>query len=424
MIREFSYYKSFFVTRVRHFKEILSLNSMSMLLNKIFAANSLRHLQRSFKKGEVLSVYFAITTPNLYEIPKIFEHLERSPLFQLKILLFPNSYDTLGLAEYERNLEKLSQDNSIVIGALNSQKKIIPKRHLLSRKSIIFWGETDLRIHHRSWDIRRVARRHLLFYIPYNVKVIDLKRDHYQRPVHHLAYKIFAETPWHQEQFRKFGRLKGKNVVWIGCSKLEGLLEPPQNECSVLLAPHWTLQNRKIGIGAFQNYYKELLKLPSEFQTIHFVLRPHPSWYRAVIESGLMPKKTLDAYIQHFDSYPNASYESEYSINAVRSVSAIITDSGSFLAEFLYTLQPILLLHAKFNFNEFGMKIAGSQYRLQEFDSISAFIRKVVIDKSDIKATMRKQVKIKNIGLFEGNLFSINLLNYMVQTLDKRLHRF
>ena len=367
-----------------------------------------------------------VTQVQLWNGFVMFDELALNHNFEINIIIFPENSVLDNNGEYSANLALKNEKWKNVIVGRDANDNIVSRKKIIKQKSIIFYESVDMSINDNSWNLLKLARRHLLFYIPYNVKVIDRVRDHYQMPIHSIAHTIFSDSPWHLRQFKIHGYLEAKNAVWIGSSKLEGTkyYEAQDNRglldsCDILIAPHWTLLGKKIGIGAFEKYYLDLLQLPKLFPKLRFILRPHPNWATAVIESGLMTNLELSLYIENWNSNRNCSYLPNERTSEFYNVSAVITDSGSFLAEFLPSMQPFYLLHTKTQFNEFGKTISHSHYTSSDFVNMFDFLNIVILGKNDFKRLERERVKEELIQLYHNQTFSKNLRDYTLNLLMK-----
>ena len=80
---------------------------------------------------------------------------------------------------------------------------------------------------------------------------------------------------------------------------------------------------------------------------------------------------------------------------------ALITDCGSFLAEYLPSKKPIMLLVNKnsIGYNEIGEKIVDSYYKAYKNDDIIDFIENVVIKEND---HLEKE-RLLNLNLIQPN---------------------
>jgi len=255
-------------------------------------------------------------------------------------------------------------------------------------------------------------------YIPYNIKVIDEPKAHYDQEIHNKSQTVFAESQWHEEQFKRFSRARGKNVKSFGSYKFESFdrrrqLSRSEKRKSILIAPHWTFRDQKIAIGDFDNYRKQIDTLPILYPNLTFFFRPHPSWSTSILKLGLMSDETLAEYIRFWQSQENCNYVPNMDIDKFSDISALITDSGSFIAEFLPTLVPMYLLHKRMKFNDFGQAIANTHYTTVDFSNSEMFIQKVVLQNDDPKIENRRDLMFSvSRDLIRSN-FTSSLIGYL-----------
>jgi len=106
------------------------------------------------------------------------------------------------------------------------------------------------------------------------------------------------------------------------------------------------------------------------------------------VRIGLMTKEEVDSYFETWSSLENAkvSWDGDY-FDIFKTSDAMITDCGSFLAEYLPTKKPILHLINKqsIGYNEVGNKIAKSLYRIENFNELVKVFESVVLKEEDDK---------------------------------------
>ena len=125
----------------------------------------------------------------------------------------------------------------------------------------------------------------------------------------------------------------------------------------------------------------------------------------------------VEKYYKFWDNSENTDYikNGDY-LDLFKISDALITDSGSFLAEYLPTGKPLLLLQSKktVGYNEFGNKIIQSYYKASKWEDIEFFITKVIVMNGDYMKEQRNQLipfVLPNVNMNAGELIVNNIEN-------------
>ena len=131
-----------------------------------------------------------------------------------------------------------------------------------------------------------------------------------------------------------------------------------------------------------------------------------------------MTKQEIDKYYAFWNDLPNTSFcnESDY-FDIFKSSDALITDCGSFLAEYLPTRKPIMLLvnSNSIGYNEVGCKLVESYYKAYSNREIREFLDEVVLHENDYM----KQQRLNNLHLVKPNANGAG--KFIVETIKREL---
>lgn len=155
-------------------------------------------------------------------------------------------------------------------------------------------------------------------------------------------------------------------------------------------------------------YFLELAEKYQD-QTV-WVFKPHPQLkYKAVREGLFKHIGEWGAYLEKWRKLKNAYVVEEGMYhNLFMNSDAMILDSISFFAEYLYVHKPLLALRKEGQyFNEFGNKLMKVHYHAQGTDkkSIENFIVDVVLNENDVMKSARED-------FFSANLDYVNMLGH------------
>jgi hypothetical protein len=247
----------------------------------------------------------------------------------------------------------------------------------------------------------------LIFHAEYGHKGIVHHSSRVMRmPVMSLFWKVFTESKYSFNEYRKNQIIKGGNVIVCGFHSFHLYKDRKRNfhqrKC-VIIAPHHSCTekyNKILRLSNFLVYADFFLELPRLYPDIDFVFRPHPLLvYR--LEEELWGKKKTDAWFKNLLMNENVTYSEggdfyELFINS----DAIIHDCGAFTLEYLFTGCPCCYMlrqdTSKENeFTKFGIKLLKQYYWANEKNDIIHFIDNVVIKGIDPLKNKRKKFSKK-----------------------------
>ncbi len=250
---------------------------------------------------------------------------------------------------------------------------------------------------HKLFQVRTWAVKIPMFYISYfymgrcYVTISNLQGEQFN-----YFWKIFSENNYVKKLAEEYQILKGENIIVTGYPKLDmfnNVEIKHRTRKKVILAPHHTIGENELYVGAFLSYYSDLVELPGKFPEIDFVYRPHP-----LLEENLNKLWGKDRYQEWLDSLlsqPNVTYsiEGDYQELFVNS-DALVHDCGSFSAEYLCTGHPCAYWFkqtADYNktHTELGHKCIDSHYLIKTKQDLFNFIENTVIKGIDPKKENR-----------------------------------
>ncbi|MCC5968290.1 MAG: hypothetical protein JJU24_19440 [Natronohydrobacter sp.] len=250
------------------------------------------------------------------------------------------------------------------------------------------WGMQDLP--------RRLAGRVRAAYVHYGLSVISNDRMHYGLPdFHPFLWRYFVPTPLHAQAVQTIGRVRPQAVRVVGHPKLDAYRAPPPARAAVALwarphqperkriiyAPHHALGPNSLRLGTFAWSGPAMLALAERSPDVDFLLRPHPNLGHALARSGIMSAAQWQAYLEAWRSGGNTSLSlDEAYFDLFRSSDALITDSGSFLAEYLPTGQSLIRLTRPDSapLNSFGMALSAAFCEASDPQQLEGLFQRVL----------------------------------------------
>ena len=203
------------------------------------------------------------------------------------------------------------------------------------------------------WEVSRSA---LCCYVPYSIETVVTRNksrrfnfDHFA-DFHALMFAIFQ---WSEAYARSYRRAL---LPWEWAGPTLGFGHPTLDvyaEASerggnaVVYAPHFAFAFRGLvpilNIGTFPWSGQALLDYARKHPEIEWVFKPHHKLRQRLVEIGYMTIAEVDAYYRAWEQVGTACYDGDYARYFLKS-RAMITDSNSFLMEYMAVGQPLIHL--------------------------------------------------------------------------------
>ena len=367
-------------------------------------------LQNACSGTTKINVFFVFTQSELWGLQSLYSTLSRSTCFNPSVVVMPNFEDRVSHPEknYHRNLKNFTELGLSVTAGTDENGRVLSFRELSNNQPcIVFFDQPHPNLP-KSWKFSLVSKVALICYVPYGFKVANDYQGHFNQKLHNISWRIFCETSWHFQQFRKFGKARALNVVVSGYPKFDSVqiacddkryFGEKVNQISdrkiLIWAPHWSVLDSYLGYSTFDKYYDYFLRRRDSDSDVFWVFRPHQRLRYQLVETGFMSEVEVDNYYESWRDSPNSIFSegSDY-LGLFMCSDALITDSGSFLAEYLISRKPVLVLKSakSVGYNEFGKQIFDSYYHAESVNEIEQFINKTLTAGFDFKASDRLQV--------------------------------
>lgn len=267
----------------------------------------------------------------------------------------------------------------------------------------------DLVFVQQPWGMQDVPRRlagHIACaHVSYELGVIDDPTTQYALPnFHPWLWRLFVPSPTHQRiAARVVGTHIASRIAVSGSPRLEAWrhqlnAEKPRvasEPLCVVWAPHHSITRRSLRLGTFAWSAPIMLAMASAQPQIRFRLRPHPIlWHRLDCEKP----GTAQCFRAAWLALPNTEVsEDGDALPVLLSADALITDSASFLAEFMVTGRPILRLTRpdSVGLSEFGAALAPGFYACSTPEQLNQIFEQVILKKTDPLQTIRAALATK-----------------------------
>lgn len=362
---------------------------------------------------KTIRVIFLVQEQSLFPVfESVIEKLSKNKIFECFVILTPQyfcnewqkkSYFDLKKYFQARNIEAV--DGVISYSEPSVLEEVLDLQDL--NPDCVFYTCPYMEDYHPLHKCNYVDSFALICYIPYGFLLAEQSETQYHQDIHRLAYRIYCETDFHQKNYGE-RRDAQSQVITTGYTKFD-LIETPFSNTGfsfiksnfkkiIVIAPHWSISDISsiTRYGTFDRYYVLMENLLKHFSDIYFVFKPHPSLSSALSRKGILSLEEYEELIErwgrhkNFELYEGADYFDYFSIS-----DALITDSVSFLAEYVLFQKPLLLLMREDQspYNEIGRLLVDAFYKASQEADIFSFIQKVVVSGEDSLTQSRAQLK-------------------------------
>lgn len=244
-------------------------------------------------------------------------------------------------------------------------------------------------------------------YIPYAVMLSRGEQAQFNQRCHNMFTYIFAESETHRQMYGRYCDIGNSHVEFSGHPKMDPFAEEKvvdekriwkgrgqNSRLRVIYSPHWWFGG---GYATFTDNALSILEYAeTHADTTSWIYKPHPHLEAEVVSEGYMSAEEYQEYVKRWKELPNAEVylEGDYS-DIFRTSDCIINDSVSFIAEYMYTHKPMLLLQnadITIEWNEFGEQIVNKVYTCKGSDiaGIFNFLENVRNGRDDMKEAREK----------------------------------
>ncbi len=242
--------------------------------------------------------------------------------------------------------------------------------------------------HKLTWRAlhERLFLKGLSVYVPYSYEVAEYAGNYaqYDQKFHNAMWRIFVPHQTSVDLYRQFRTIGDRNVFVTGYSCCEPLWSergaskaPNTSLKTIVWAPHWIL-NEDLQWATVYELGTDMMAIAEEFKDrIQWVVRPHPLLRQHLAAHADWGPEKTDAFYAFWETAPFARVEIGDYVPTFLLSHAMIHDSGSFLAEYLFLDRPVMYLRTAATsgegLNTFGQKardacsIGGSRAEIRHF---------------------------------------------------------
>ena len=368
----------------------------------------IRKLKRE-KKYRKIRVCFLVLETSKWNMQSLYDKLLASEEFY-PFIVVTNFMKTENRQSYNHILNFYKEiSENVEIGWDEKSNRGIDLRNF--SPDIVFyqqpWGSFE------NQDVLYVSEFALTYSISYAIEdpydvVSDLMTHFYC-----LLTKYFVFSNYTKEYLEANAPYVLKNIDVTGHPKLETFNNYRSENYLhnyVIYAPHHSFAHSILRYGTFPWSGKYILDWAKKHPDIKWVFKPHPRLKIALIEENIMSQSEVDAYYQEWSEI-GLCYDDGNYFDIFKNSRCMITDSGSFLMEYLPTQMPIIHLRNNDSkgFSPTVSKIVDFYYKAYDREELNALLDNVIIKGEDLMKEKRCKL-INELGLI-NNSSSKNIIN-------------
>jgi hypothetical protein len=358
-------------------------------------------IKAKIKSGIKIRVAFLICYDSVFPVKSFFEKMLLDTMFDPFIIIIPDI--SRGKENMIHQFDKSYNKYIHTYG----EKKVFPGYNKgddtyldhSNNFDIVYFSHPYESMTHKYFQMEYLKKKKVLTcYTEYFHLGIhrSFGQQHVKHSIFCLFWRIFTESKYSYQYFRRYQLIKGKNVRIAGFCKMDGFVECQRVKYfrkRIIVAPHHTVRNEfknTIPISNFLRYAEFFLELPLLYPDIDFIFRPHPLLFVRLSEEDLWGSEKVNDYLNEIAKKKNMIYSDGGDFfNLFINSDAIIHDCNSFIIDYLFTGYPCCYmttneLQVKSMFSKFGRECLDQYYKASNKKDILNFIDDIIIRENDI----------------------------------------
>jgi CDP-glycerol glycerophosphotransferase (TagB/SpsB family) len=355
-----------------------------------------KELLSQIKEKKRLKVVFLAIHKSVWKIDPVFKKMLDDPYFEPVILVCP--YVQYGkermLEDLKSAYEYFDSKGYPVISSYREQNDTWVQLKDLKPDILFFTNPHNLT---RPEYYEEAYKKYLSVYVPYFFLLTTHGGDQsiYNQYFHNAMWKIFMPHSVSMTLANKTAANKGINCILTGYPACEvffenSLLQETPNPWKdlgksmlrVIWAPHHTIESAELQLSNFLLYSEFFKSLVEDYKhSVQWCFKPHPILKSKLYQHRDWGKERTDKYYSFWIESENTQLELGEYTNLFKHSDAMIHDSGSFLAEYVFLRKPVLYLvneKTKSNLNTFGQDALSCCTHGTSMNDINSFIKNLI----------------------------------------------
>jgi CDP-glycerol glycerophosphotransferase (TagB/SpsB family) len=305
--------------------------------------------------------------------------------------------------DYLLACSRFKAGNYEIINGFDIEKKILIQPDVINPDIVFFTKPLD---GDDPFSIVKFSKS-LTCYVPYSTYGDNNPKDQYDKFFHNLLWRHYVATKMHIDIASKNSRNNGVNIRVVGYPTGDALINPSDASLclskeiwkragarkKIIWAPHHTIQesDTETNHSNFLRLADIMIYLAKKYSEVaYFVFKPHPNLRRQLSILKEWGHEKTQKYYEQWELLENGHLEDGDYLALFIGSDALIHDSVSFMAEYIYTLKPCCYIVKNQNqldkfLNTFGRRLLDLHDLSYSTDDIEKFIVSIVSNASDKK---------------------------------------
>ncbi len=413
------------------------LHSLKEYLQRFYLIFQVGYLQRralrSLKGKKILKCVFLALFDEVWKYDEVYRLMKKNPRFDPLILVCPivnYGYDNM-ISRTNKCYTSFKSKGYNVVKAFDGVRYIDVIKEL--SPDILFYTNPYQGLIDDKYYITKYTKL-LTVYVPYYFGEWNNYKVMCNLLFHNILWRYYRETPYHYDYSRLYSLNKARNVVVTGYPGIERLLntkikpsanawkDPGTKKKRIIWAPHHSIEeNGSYSHSCFLRYFSFMIEVAKKYSgEIQIVFKPHPLLKNKLVM--LWGKDKTETYFSLWGLMPNTSLKEGDYLDLFLTSDAMIHDSGSFIAEYLYTNKPVMRtindIPLEKMYNPFALKCLDQYYKAYNEKDIEQFIQNVINGVDPLK---EQRTKFVNEVLMPKGSPSQNIIDDILDSIDNQI---
>ena len=270
------------------------------------------------------------------------------------------------------------------------------------------WGLPEK---HKPWNVSKYA---LTAYCPYAYQLFKNISSAYK----HLPCYVYKYFLTHELNYKRLARdyKNIENAVVVGYPKLDTYLEPVKDnkvwkspeKTKIIYAPHHSFESSGLKLATFRENGKLILEWAKSHPETTWIFKPHPQFKYTLMTNNIMSTQEIEEYYEEWSKIAIIYEQGDY-FDIFKSSDLMITDCGSFLAEYLPTKKPLIrpINSESIELNEIGQLVTREYYCTKDNQELLNVLEEVVVNGNDYKKEERIKLASETFDFQESSASKI-----------------
>lgn len=355
-------------------------------------------IKRRVIKKQKVKVCFFVIHRSVWKLDNLYKLMEKDERYDPVIVVCPYTVgsETEQKEELSLTFDFFKARNYNVISSYDENNGWLDVNHIINPDVVFFTNPHNITLPQYRWSN---FRDRLTCYVPYHHQIDSGQwKSQWNSPFHLSMWRLFYINSFHKQLAKIKMANMGRNVWITGYPGTESFYinnidnkttsispwKPSTGKKKIIWAPHHTIVYDPIlGVSTFLEISDLMVEISKKFsEKVMFAFKPHPILKNKLYNHPDWGKEKTDNYYKYWSEANNCQLEEGDYIELFKNSDAMIHDSGSFLAEYLYLNKPVFYFvnnSTRDRFNEFGHKCLNACFNGGVSD-VEKFILDIIND--------------------------------------------